>query len=69
LKWITINPDVSIFKRFHQQWPTLNTHNYYIGSNDTVIKSSVENKNDLIIGFCSKELKERQCREYYRELL
>jgi len=63
LKLPTTGPDVPIFKRFQQQWPTLNTQNYYIGLNDTVVKSLVENKKDLIIEFCNKELKERQCRE------
>lgn len=69
LKLPTTGPDVPIFKRFQQQWPTLNTQNYFIGLNDTVVKSLVENKKDLIIEFCNKELKERQCREDYRELL
>jgi len=46
-----------------------NTQNYYIGLNDTVVKSLVENKKDLIIEFCNKELKEKQSREDYRELL
>lgn len=69
LKLPTTGPDVPIFKRFQQQWPTFNTQNYYIGLNNTVVKSLVENKKDLIIEFCNKELKERQCREDYRELL
>jgi len=46
--------------------PTLNTQNYYIGLNDKVVKSLVKNKKHIIIiEFCNKELKERQCREDY----
>lgn len=67
LKLPTTGPDVPIFKRFQQQWPTLNTQNYYIGLNDTFVKSAVENKINIIINFCNNELKEKQCREDYRE--
>lgn len=49
LKLPTTGLDVPIFKRFPQQCPTLTIQNYCIGLNDTVVKSPVENKKDLII--------------------
>lgn len=62
-------PSVSIFKRFQDAWPTINTENFVSGTTNIQVRNDLKDVIIDISKFIEKTLEEKHPREDYRELL
>lgn len=63
----TTGPDVPMFRRFREQWPTFNVNDFESGFNG--LETSLKNEVPHIVESINDFLKEQQPRNDYRELL
>lgn len=69
LESTTTGPDVQLFKRFKDQWPTINPDVFVNGIEDEFVESIVRNSRENLLQFCSSFLQASLCRGDYKELL
>ena len=62
-------PDVRIFKRFKEQWPFIDQHQYQDVTSNDQAASQVADIQDSIIQFVANMLSQSQPRDDYREML
>lgn len=62
-------PEILLFKRFREQWASINQETYNDASSDEFTLSELVNIRAEVIAFCSCQLLEYQSRDDYRELL
>jgi len=65
----TTSPDVQLFKRFRDQWPTINPEIFVSGIEDKIVEQHIHNSRDSLLQFCLSFLQEILCRDDYKELL
>lgn len=65
----TTGPSVPFFKKFQDEWASLDSQNYEPGINDPHVKKALKNKEENILVFLMEKLNDDYCREDYREIL
>ncbi|XP_036340152.1 uncharacterized protein LOC118749459 [Rhagoletis pomonella] len=66
---VSSGPEVSIFKRFPNQWPTIDQKKFLIGIAHKNIPPILREKSNKILQFVQQKLTEDHCRDDYKELL